>query len=99
MARCNLCVFGSRKTKKLINADTLSRVCGVARRFKKLPSEIMNIKNSYEAFCYDEACSYFLALAESDKYKLKEKGSTDIKPEDFAKQLQDRFNSKLGIRM
>jgi hypothetical protein len=73
-------------------------VCGVARRFKKLPSEIMNIKNSYEAFCFDEACSYFLALAESN-HKLKEVNSAaNIKPQDFAKQLQDRFNSKLGIR-
>lgn len=30
----------------------------MAKNFSKLPSEIMEIKDEYTAFCFNEACSY-----------------------------------------
>lgn len=30
----------------------------VAKRYNKLPSEILHIEDEYTAFCFDEACSY-----------------------------------------
>lgn len=33
----------------------------MARTYKIRPSKILNIKNDYDAFCFDEACDYILS--------------------------------------
>jgi hypothetical protein len=32
----------------------------MAKHYKLRPSQIINLNNDYEAFCFDEACSYIL---------------------------------------
>lgn len=39
----------------------------MAKRFGKLPSEILNIEDEYTAFCFDEACVYIMCELESGK--------------------------------
>ena len=41
----------------------------MARTYKIRPSQILRIGNDYDAFCFDEACSYILSelLAEKPK--------------------------------
>lgn len=36
----------------------------IAKRFKRLPSEILNIEDEYTAFCFDEACTFILSKLE-----------------------------------
>lgn len=33
----------------------------MAKQYKQRPSEIIGITNNYEAFCFDEACTYILS--------------------------------------
>lgn len=33
----------------------------MSRMYKKLPSEILRLKDDYTAYCFDEACSYIRA--------------------------------------
>lgn len=32
----------------------------MSKHFNQRPSQIINLTNEYEAFCFDEACSYIL---------------------------------------
>lgn len=32
----------------------------MAKHYKMRPSQIINLNSEYEAFCFDEACSYIL---------------------------------------
>ncbi|WPC42964.1 hypothetical protein [Clostridium sp. JS66] len=32
----------------------------MAKQFNKCPSEIIGLTNDYEAFCFDEACTYII---------------------------------------
>lgn len=32
----------------------------MAKTYKLRPSQILNIENDYDAFCFDEACDYIL---------------------------------------
>ncbi|WP_065080061.1 hypothetical protein [Clostridium coskatii] len=41
----------------------------MARTYKIRPSQILNIENSYDAFCFDEACSYILSELSAEKPK------------------------------
>ena len=38
-----------------------------SRRFKKLPSEILRIKDEYTSYCFDEACEYILSQLDEEK--------------------------------
>jgi hypothetical protein len=33
----------------------------MSKQFKQRPSQIINITNDYEAFCFDEACAYIIS--------------------------------------
>lgn len=37
----------------------------MSKKFSKQPSEILGIENSYDAFCFDEACVYIMYKLES----------------------------------
>ena len=41
----------------------------MARTYKIRPSQILNIKNDYDAFCFDEACDYILCELSKEKPK------------------------------
>lgn len=35
-------------------------ILAMAKQFKTRPSQIINLYNDYEAFCFDEACTYII---------------------------------------
>lgn len=37
----------------------------LAKRFNRLPSELLNLEDEYTAFCFDEACGLILDKLES----------------------------------
>jgi hypothetical protein len=37
------------------------RVLGVAQRYRKLPSEVIGVEESYAAYCFDEACHLIMS--------------------------------------
>jgi translation initiation factor 2B subunit (eIF-2B alpha/beta/delta family) len=39
----------------------------MAKTYKVRPSQILNIKNDYDAFCFDEACDYILSELSKEK--------------------------------
>lgn len=39
----------------------------MARIYKLRPSQILNIENDYDAFCFDEACDYILSELSKEK--------------------------------
>lgn len=39
----------------------------MSRMYKRRPSQILNIKNDYDAFCFDEACDYILYELSKEK--------------------------------
>lgn len=41
----------------------------MAKQYKQKPSNIVNIDNDYEAFCFDEACAYILAEMQKENAK------------------------------
>lgn len=36
-------------------------VIAISKQYKKRPSEIIGVTNDYEAFCFDESCTYILS--------------------------------------
>ncbi|ARC85641.1 hypothetical protein U732_1125 [Clostridium argentinense CDC 2741] len=38
----------------------------MAKQYKQRPSEIIGLKNDYEAFCFDEACTYILSNMQNE---------------------------------
>jgi hypothetical protein len=36
------------------------RILSIAKKYNQRPSEIMDITDSYVAFCFDEACEYII---------------------------------------
>jgi hypothetical protein len=42
----------------------------MARTYKIRPSKILNIKNDYDAFCFDEACDYILYELSKENAKM-----------------------------
>lgn len=42
-------------------------VLTIARHYKLRPSQIINIDNDYEAFCFDEACAFIINEINSEK--------------------------------
>ena len=36
-------------------------VLSMAKNFKQRPSQIISLHDEYEAFCFDEACTYMIA--------------------------------------
>jgi hypothetical protein len=41
----------------------------MAKTYKLRPSQILSIKNDYDAFCFDEACDYILSELSAEKPK------------------------------
>ncbi|WAG61236.1 hypothetical protein LL038_03010 [Clostridium estertheticum] len=41
----------------------------MAKQYHKSPSSIIGLKNDYEAFCFDEACTYILNELSQEKPK------------------------------
>ena len=39
----------------------------MSKRFKIRPSQVLNLTNDYEAFCFDEACSFIMDQLEEKK--------------------------------
>lgn len=35
-------------------------ILAISKQYKQRPSEIIGITNDYEAFCFDECCTYIL---------------------------------------
>ncbi len=36
-------------------------ILAISKQYRKLPSEIIGLKNDYESFCFNEACTYIMA--------------------------------------
>ncbi|NFR85399.1 hypothetical protein FDE85_01080 [Clostridium botulinum] len=36
-------------------------ILAMAKQFNQKPSQIINLTNDYEAFCFDEACVYIMS--------------------------------------
>lgn len=63
----------------------------MSRQYNCLPSEILGIKDSYTAFCFNEACSYIqLRLNNGDKpiYEQKVERKEYSSFEEFYKQFE-----------
>lgn len=44
----------------------------MSQRYKKLPSEILHIKDEYIAYCLDECCAYIMGRLDSgEEIKIK----------------------------
>lgn len=53
--------------KAFVKTSNVMRVINLANRYRKLPSEILNIEDEYISFCFDEACLYITSQIEKDK--------------------------------
>lgn len=63
----------------------------MSRQYNCLPSEILGIKDSYTAFCFNEACSFIRAKLDSGEkplYKTEQKKKEYNSFEDFYKQYK-----------
>lgn len=63
------------------------RVISIANRFKKLPSEILRIEDSYTAFCFDEVCDFLITNIENERYPI-------FKDEDIFKKQREEVEKK-----
>jgi hypothetical protein len=44
----------------------------MSKRYHQRPSQLLNLTNDYEAFCFDEACAYIMGkLEEKEQPKFK----------------------------
>lgn len=63
----------SKKILKLIN---------MSNEFKKLPSQILRITDTYAAFCIDEVCAYIIQeLRDGREIKQEKKNNALVKKE------------------
>lgn len=56
-------------------------VIATARKFKKLPSEVICCEDEYTAYCFDEACSYILSRieqGEEPRFSVRRKSFKDV---------------------
>lgn len=51
----------------MIKNERILSILAISKNYKQRPSEILGIKNDYEAFCLDEACIYILNQLADDK--------------------------------
>jgi hypothetical protein len=59
-------------------------VLTMAKHYQIRPSQIINLTNDYEAFCFDEACSYILnELSKEDAREPKFDVETPINNDDL----------------
>lgn len=64
-----------------VQSQKIERVLAVCKRYGCKPSSILDIKDNYTAFCFDEACLYIMARLENNdipKYieqRTKEEGN------------------------
>lgn len=45
----------------------MKTLLALVQRYKKLPSEILHIEESYDAYCLDEACAYIMSELDAGK--------------------------------
>lgn len=65
----------------------------MSKRFSKAPSEIIGITDSYDAFCFDEACMFIMYKLDSgEKIKYQE----EEKPERHYSKLSDMYKD-MGV--
>ena len=50
----------------------------MAKTYKQRPSQLLNIQNEYDAFCFDEACSYIISELSQEKPKTPRWTDEDI---------------------
>lgn len=61
----------------------------MAQEFKKLPSEVLGITDSYARYCLDQACSYILMnLKEGRKLKIDKPAKTSSGIDEYLKFVQ-----------
>ncbi|EQB3101460.1 hypothetical protein ACYIU4_002823 [Clostridium botulinum] len=41
-------------------------VISISKQYRQRPSEIIGLTNDYEAFCFDEACSYIISKIQDE---------------------------------
>ena len=56
-----------RNSKNFVSSEKVLNVINMASTWKKRPSEILNIEEEYDAYCFDEACTYILNKLKDDK--------------------------------
>lgn len=44
-------------------------ILAISKQYKQRPSEIIGINNDYEAFCFDECCTYILNELSKENHK------------------------------
>lgn len=60
------------------------------------PSELINIPDSYTAFCFDEACAYIMAQINDEKEIRKDLGNDKEKPIENYSKPSDFYNKILN---
>ncbi len=50
----------------------------MAKTYKQRPSQLLNIQSEYDAFCFDEACSYIISELSQEKPKTPKWADEDI---------------------
>ena len=64
-----------------MGSSRILEVIDIARLYGIRPSNLVGVEDAYEAFCFDEACTYILARLEKGEnplFKKKYKSFSDI---------------------
>lgn len=44
-----------------MKSQRIMSILAISKQYRQRPSEIIGINNDYEAFCFDECCTYMLS--------------------------------------
>lgn len=70
----------------------------MSRLFCKRPSEIIAIKNDYEAYCFDEACALIISKIDNGEKPKFDKKDKKIKQNENARMLPSEIYKKFDAK-
>ena len=82
-----------------VQHERVTSILSIAKRYSKRPSEILDLANTYIAFCFDEVCSIINAWIEDDKkpfFKQETKTKKVVKYKSFSDMYKSWGVSKDG---
>lgn len=62
-----------------MTSERILSVLAISKKYKKRPSEILDIHDPYTSFCFDEACLYILNMMEDGKEPVFKKKQKELK--------------------
>lgn len=72
-----------------MTSNEILNVVYTAQEFKKLPSEVLGIKDSLAKYCFDQACSYILMnLKEGRELKSNKPTKTSSSMDEYLEFMQ-----------